>query len=180
MIDGLWVRRPVRREVRMEWRSRRWFRWWKRGWRRFGAGFLLMLRSMILCERNQVSLKQTKWFFFFEGEDTHSSLFAPRYPPSPMEIAPAISSANPPNTTTLVSPSADNPAVRANGTVIPSDKPIMASDTVRPSINREEESFFWDFSWPSNPANDSISDPRWSGVWCSFSKSESESERRGA
>jgi hypothetical protein len=59
---------------------------------------------------------------------THASLFAPKYPPNPIDIAPAISSANPPKMTTLVFPKADNPAVRANGTVKPSDNPIVASE----------------------------------------------------
>lgn len=59
------------------------------------------------------------------------SLFAPRYPPRPMEMAPAISSARPPKMTTLVFPSAERPAVRANGTVRPSERPMVASDNTR-------------------------------------------------
>jgi hypothetical protein len=51
-----------------------------------------------------------------------------------MEIAPAISSANPPYTTTLVSLSAESPAVRAKGTVKPSERPMMASEITRPLI----------------------------------------------
>jgi hypothetical protein len=35
--------------------------------------------------------------------------------------------------TTRESPSADNPAVRANGTVNPSERPIVASDMIRAS-----------------------------------------------
>jgi hypothetical protein len=49
-------------------------------------------------------------------------------------MAPAISSANPPYTTTFVSPSADNPAVNAKGTVNPSERPMTASEITRPSI----------------------------------------------
>lgn len=52
-------------------------------------------------------------------------------PPNPMERAPAMSSANPPKTTTLVSPRYANPAVSAKGTVIPSEIPIMASEIIR-------------------------------------------------
>lgn len=48
-----------------------------------------------------------------------------------MEMAPAASSANPPRTTTLVFPSAERPALRANGTVKPSERPRIASDTIR-------------------------------------------------
>lgn len=48
-------------------------------------------------------------------------------------MAPAINSARPAKITVLV-PSVDNPAVRANGTVRPSDKPMMASDMIRGSI----------------------------------------------
>jgi hypothetical protein len=50
-----------------------------------------------------------------------------------MEMAPAINSAIPPNTTTFVSSNVDKPAVKANGTVIPSDKPMMASEITRAS-----------------------------------------------
>ena len=42
-----------------------------------------------------------------------------------------MSSARPPYITTFVSPSVDRPAVRANGTVKPSDSPIVASAMVR-------------------------------------------------
>lgn len=62
---------------------------------------------------------------------TYASLFAPTYPPNPMEMAPAVSSASPPRTTTFVSPRADRPALNANGTVRPSDRPRMASETMR-------------------------------------------------
>ena len=49
----------------------------------------------------------------------------------PMLMAPAINSASPPYTTTLEDPNADRPAVSANGTVKPSDNPIVASDMRR-------------------------------------------------
>lgn len=65
------------------------------------------------------------------GKKTYASLLAPTYPPSPIEIAPAASSARPPRTTTLVLPNADRPALKAKGTVKPSDSPRMASDTMR-------------------------------------------------
>ena len=42
----------------------------------------------------------------------------------PIEIAPAMSSATPPRTTSLDFPSDERPAVRANGTVRPSERPI--------------------------------------------------------
>lgn len=64
----------------------------------------------------------------------YSSLFAAKYPPNPIEIAPAVNSAKPAKITTFVFPSADNPAVNANGTVNPSDNPIIASETVLGSI----------------------------------------------
>src|SRR5271156_457491 len=44
-----------------------------------------------------------------------------------------MSSANPPYMTTLVFPNADRPAVRAKGTVRPSDNPIVASEITRAS-----------------------------------------------
>jgi len=50
-----------------------------------------------------------------------------------MEIAPAVNSARPARTTTFVSPRVDRPALRAKGTVNPSERPIMASDTIRGS-----------------------------------------------
>lgn len=53
-------------------------------------------------------------------------------------MAPAVNSANPPSTTTLVFPSAERPALSANGTVKPSDKPRMASDTMRGLIRDRE------------------------------------------
>lgn len=65
------------------------------------------------------------------GAKTYASLFAPAYPPNPIDIAPAVNSANPPRTTTLEFPSADSPALSANGTVNPSDIPRIASDTIR-------------------------------------------------
>lgn len=67
----------------------------------------------------------------FRDQETHASLLAPTYPPNPIEMAPAANSANPPRTTTLVFPSADKPALKANGTVNPSDRPRIASDTMR-------------------------------------------------
>lgn len=42
----------------------------------------------------------------------------------PIDIAPAMSSATPPRTTSLDSPREDRPAVRAKGTVRPSERPI--------------------------------------------------------
>ncbi len=42
----------------------------------------------------------------------------------PIEMAPAMSSATPPRTTTRELPRLARPAVNANGTVRPSDKPI--------------------------------------------------------
>ncbi|KAM3065075.1 hypothetical protein ACMFMF_011949 [Clarireedia jacksonii] len=65
---------------------------------------------------------------------TYSSLLAPRYPPNPIDIAPAISSASPPYITTCVLPNADSPAVSANGTVNPSESPIVASEIILASI----------------------------------------------
>ena len=50
--------------------------------------------------------------------------------PIPMEMAPAISSAIPPSTTTLEFPRDAKPAVRAKGTVNPSDRPITLSKEV--------------------------------------------------
>ena len=50
-----------------------------------------------------------------------------------LDIAPAISSASPPEMTTLVSPSAESPAVSAKGTVSPSERPMIASDITRAS-----------------------------------------------
>jgi len=47
-----------------------------------------------------------------------------------MEIAPAMSSANPPYTTTLVFPRAERPAVKANGTVKPSERPTKILELV--------------------------------------------------
>ena len=61
----------------------------------------------------------------------YASLLAPIIPPRPIEIAPEISSASPPRMTKRVSPSEERPAVRANGTVKPSERPRMASDIMR-------------------------------------------------
>lgn len=63
----------------------------------------------------------------YAAYDTDSSLLAPRYPPNPMEMAPAVSSAKPAKITTRVLPSVESPAVRAKGTVNPSERPMMAS-----------------------------------------------------
>ncbi len=46
-------------------------------------------------------------------------------PPTPMEIVPAMSSATPPSTTSFEFPKLDSPAVRAKGTVKPSDRPMI-------------------------------------------------------
>jgi hypothetical protein len=43
-------------------------------------------------------------------------------------MAPAINSARPPKMTTLVDPKADKPAVKAKGTVRPSERPMVASE----------------------------------------------------
>jgi hypothetical protein len=47
----------------------------------------------------------------------------------PIEIAPAMSSATPPTMTSLDSPRDERPAVRANGTVRPSESPITLLET---------------------------------------------------
>ena len=46
-------------------------------------------------------------------------------------MAPAMSSARPPKITIRVSPRADSPAVRAKGTVSPSERPMVASEMMR-------------------------------------------------
>ena len=46
----------------------------------------------------------------------------------PIDMAPAMSSAKPPRITTLLSPNPDRPAVRAKGTVNPSERPMIASE----------------------------------------------------
>lgn len=46
-------------------------------------------------------------------------------------MAPAMSSARPPKMTTRVLPRADRPAVRAKGTVRPSERPMVASEMTR-------------------------------------------------
>lgn len=78
----------------------------------------------------------------------YASLLAPMKPPSPMERAPAMSSAKPPKTTTLVSPRYASPAVRAKGTVMPSEMPMMASEIMRGLIRR-----FFCF-WASRSSSD--------------------------
>lgn len=71
---------------------------------------------------------------------THASLLAPTYPPSPIEIAPATSSARLPRTTILLSPNADRPALSANGTVKPSERPRIASEMTRGFIRDDSGS----------------------------------------
>jgi hypothetical protein len=69
-----------------------------------------------------------------KGErETNASPRPASQPPRPMLILPAMSSAHPPKMTTRVSLNADSPAVSANGTVSPSDNPMMASEIVRAS-----------------------------------------------
>ena len=53
------------------------------------------------------------------------SLIDSRNPPRPIEIAPAQSSARPPVTTSFELPSDDSPAVKAKGTVRPSERPMI-------------------------------------------------------
>ena len=65
-----------------------------------------------------------------EGEreqDPYESLFDPSNPPRPIEIAPANSSASPPETTTFAFPYSVRPAATANGTTMPSETPMTAS-----------------------------------------------------
>ena len=78
---------------------------------------------MIVPIERLVPLKQT----LRSDGDTDSSLLAPRYPPGPMEMAPAVNPASPVKITTLVFPSVDSPAASANGTVNPSERPMIAS-----------------------------------------------------
>jgi len=59
-----------------------------------------------------------------------------RYPPRPIEIAPAQSSARPPVTTSRELPNPDNPAVKAKGTVNPSDNPTILPVSSTPAIER--------------------------------------------
>lgn len=93
-------------------------------------------------------------FFFVrergkQGEGgMYASLLAPMKPPSPIESAPAMSSAKPPKTTTLVSPRYASPAVSAKGTVMPSEIPMMASEIMRGLTRR-----FLCF-WPSRSDSD--------------------------
>lgn len=61
---------------------------------------------------------------------TYDSAFAPKAPPTPIEIIPATSSATPPSTTIWVLPRVERPAVRAKGTVMPSANPMMASEII--------------------------------------------------
>lgn len=93
------------------------------------------------------------WELFVRGGgkgqwDRYASLLAPMKPPSPMERAPAMSSAKPPKTTTLVSPRYASPAVSAKGTVMPSEIPMMASEIMRGLTRR-----FFCF-WPSRSDSD--------------------------
>lgn len=92
-------------------------------------------------------------------------------PPSPMERAPAMSSAKPPKTTTLVSPRYASPAVSAKGTVMPSEIPMMASEIIRGLTRR-----FLCF-WPSRSDSDisSLSTSLLlfsSGIWPWWDKDE--------
>lgn len=96
-------------------------------WVVFDVVTCLLPRSVVRFPGGRLSIVNTA----DRAEEAYSSLFAPKYPPNPIDIAPAISSANPPYITTLVSPRADKPAVRANGTVRPSERPIIASETSR-------------------------------------------------
>ena len=73
-----------------------------------------------------------------EWRGPYASPLAANQPPNPMEIAPAINSARPPKMTILLLPRADSPAVRAKGTVRPSERPIVASDITRGSIELRE------------------------------------------
>lgn len=94
----------------------------------------------------------------------YASLLAPMKPPSPIDREPAMSSAKPPKTTTLVSPRYESPAVSAKGTVMPSEIPMMASEIMRGLTRR-----FFVF-WPSRSDSDvsslSTSLPLFSsGIW---------------
>ena len=80
--------------------------------------------------------QQRKWCV--QDGATYASHLAPTYPPKPMEIAPAVNSANPPRMTTLVLPRADRLDARAKGTVRPSLRPKIASDTILGFILEEE------------------------------------------
>ena len=111
-----------------------------RGSSRSPAGYLRAWHCKSLCFRMLVQCQ--------EGKNrvciiTHSSLLAPRNPPRPIEIAPATSSASPPKMTTLVVPRLERPALRANGTVRPSESPNMASEMVRRSILNVLDFFSW-------------------------------------
>lgn len=59
-----------------------------------------------------------------------------RYPPRPIEIAPAHNSARPPVTTSLELPRPESPAVRAKGTVNPSDRPTILNLSVHYLMHR--------------------------------------------
>jgi len=73
-----------------------------------------------------------------DGSKAYASLLAPMKPPKPIEMAPAINSAKPPRVTSRALPNADNPAVRAKGTVNPSERPMMASEIMRGvGLNRD-------------------------------------------
>ena len=57
------------------------------------------------------------------------------YPPSPMEMAPAATSATPAvRTMDDVAFAPESPAARAKGTVRPSDTPMMMSRTISPAV----------------------------------------------
>lgn len=61
------------------------------------------------------------------GGKSYESLFDPSNPPRPIEIAPANSSASPPETTTFAFLYSVRPAATANGTTMPSETPMTAS-----------------------------------------------------
>lgn len=94
------------------------------------------------------------YFMLGEGERGGGTYASPRpasQPPRPIEMLPAINSAIPPYTTTLVSLNADKPAVSANGTVRPSERPIVKSESTRGSSMPSEVG-------PSPPLSGSASD----------------------
>ena len=101
-----------------------------------------------------------------------------------MLIEPAISSARPPKITTLVLPRVDSPEVRANGTVRPSESPMVASAKSlalrRVEDGGKEASVVVDFSsiWREKspslfaPSNEEVMEPR-SGSQAFFSQGRS-------
>lgn len=118
---------------RRERRCRRLCRRWRGCLMWFGCVFLVGWLCMTRWFSCKFFVDAMYIIFYLERmEKTHASLLVPRYPPNPIDIEPATISAIPPKTTTLVSSNADKPAVRANGTVMPSERPMIASDTMRP------------------------------------------------